>query len=364
MTNDSKITVSIIVPVYNVESYLEQCLDSLVNQTLKNIEIIIVNDGSTDGSGEICDRYADNYPFVKVIHQKNAGASAARKNAMRYINGEYYGFCDSDDFVSIDFYKNLYDAATASNADIAQCDYTMYYGSTDTVAFPDNRTASAVERNNGDSKAVMDVMLLSPSLVVRRIHKTNLTERYNIAFDPEITIAEDLLFSCCTLLVSKKIVYVRQTGYFYRQNREGRLTAIGDERIMDLYWLFDKLNGFICQNNISKPWCLSHLSVNIPLHQLYRVDENLRVRYMDEFLDRLTFSEYFKYVISGLVFSIKMRFVKYFLLNWICAHTLFMTMLFRKNKTIAYPMLKATLFWRQGGWKKRILNKFLSGTKK
>lgn len=122
------IALSIIVPVCNVALYLEQCLESLVNQILKNIEIIIVDDGSNDGSEFICDRYAVNYPFVNVIHQKNAGASADRKNAMRYINGEYYGFCNSEDLVALDFYEKLYNSTIAANADIAQCDYTVYYG--------------------------------------------------------------------------------------------------------------------------------------------------------------------------------------------------------------------------------------------
>ena len=163
-----------------------------------------------------------------------------------------------------------------------------------------------------------------------------------------------MLFSCCTLLVCKKIVYVRQTGYFYRQNRVGRLTAIGDERIMDLYWLFDKLDYFIKKNKFNKRWIFSHLAINIPLHQLHRVEDSLKDKYIDEFLKRLNFAEYLKYVISGFVFSVKMRFVKYFLLNCLCANTLLLVTIFRKIKPISFPMLKATLFLRQGGWSKKI----------
>ena len=99
------IAVSIIVPVYNVEKYLERCLKSLINQTLKDIEIIIVNDGSIDGSQTIIDNYKNKYPnMIKSFYIKNGGAAKARNYALNYVTGEYIGFVDSDDYVSEEMY--------------------------------------------------------------------------------------------------------------------------------------------------------------------------------------------------------------------------------------------------------------------
>ena len=349
-STSSSPNISIIVPVYNVAQYLEQCLDSLVNQTLKNIEIIIVDDGSTDGSEKTCDLYAAKYPSIKVIHQKNAGLSAARKTGMQYISGKYCGFVDSDDFVSPDYFEMLYNTAEKTEADLVQGGFTMYYSQQHQVVFDEKRTNSAIIRANGDADKLHEVMLLSPSLIWRRIYRTTFIRQHKIDFDPSVRMAEDLHFSCQTLLTAKKIACVDNPGYFYRQNRDGRLTAVGDERMMDLYWLFDKIDVFIEQNNLKKFCVFSHLAINIPLHQIKRVDENLRDQYVDELSGRLTFKNVICYFVSGIAFSVKMRFPKYFILNLICANTLFYASLFRTIKPLSHAMIKATLFFRSGNF--------------
>ena len=351
-------SVSIVVPVYNVAQYLVQCLESLVNQTLKDIEIIIVDDGSTDESGKICDRYAAQYPFIRLIHQNNAGLSAARKSGMAGVTGEYCGFCDSDDFVSPDFFEDLYLTAKKSNADIVQGGYTMYYSDHEQTAYIDARTNAAIKNNNGNADKLRDVMLLCPSLIWRRIHKTSLLKKYNIEFDPSIRMAEDLHFSNQTILTANSFATADNAGYFYRQNREGRLTFVGDVRMLDLYWQFDKLDKFITSNNLKKVWAVNHLAVNIPLHQIYRVDENLRNQYMDELLKRLTLKYWFMYVVSGIKFSLKMKFIKYFILTMICAHTLLVVSVFRRIKPMAHTMLKFTLFFRKGEFVRSFIKNF------
>lgn len=111
--------ISVIVPVYNVEKYLSKCVDSLVNQTYKNYEIILVDDGSPDDCGKICDKYAENYRNIKVIHQQNQGLSVARNNGVKYSIGEYISFVDSDDYVAKDYLECLVNALCEFDADVS-----------------------------------------------------------------------------------------------------------------------------------------------------------------------------------------------------------------------------------------------------
>lgn len=111
--------ISIIVPVYNVESYLRKCIDSILNQTIENIEIILVNDGTKDRSGDICDEYKKKDDRVVVIHKKNGGLSSARNAGLEIATGELIGFIDSDDWIEPDYFETLYDGIIKYNADIS-----------------------------------------------------------------------------------------------------------------------------------------------------------------------------------------------------------------------------------------------------
>ncbi|OJH47577.1 glycosyltransferase family 2 protein [Lactococcus lactis] len=113
--------ISVIVPVYNVKEYLEECIRSIINQTYENLEIILVDDGSTDGSSEICDEYAARDKRIRIIHKENGGLSSARNVGINHANGLYISFVDSDDWLELDLYKILYGAIKATNADIAAC---------------------------------------------------------------------------------------------------------------------------------------------------------------------------------------------------------------------------------------------------
>ena len=110
--------VSIIVPMYGVEKYVEQCIDSLLKQTLQEIEIILVDDGSPDRSGEIADEYAKKDSRIKVVHQKNSGLGPARNTGIRVATGDYIGFVDSDDWANHQMFARLYEVAVKNNADI------------------------------------------------------------------------------------------------------------------------------------------------------------------------------------------------------------------------------------------------------
>ena len=120
--------VSIIVPVYNVEKYIEKCLESLVNQTLEDIEIIIVNDGSKDNSKEIVKQYLEKYPEKMVyLEKENGGLSDARNFAIPYAKGEYVAFLDSDDYVELNMYEDMYKIAKNEDSDMVECDFIWEY---------------------------------------------------------------------------------------------------------------------------------------------------------------------------------------------------------------------------------------------
>lgn len=119
--------ISIILPVYNVSKYLEECMKSIINQTYKNIEIIVVNDESTDGSDYICEKYKKLDNRIKVIHQKNQGLSAARNTGLNHCKGEYISFIDSDDYVKPDYIGKLYKSIKENNTKISVCGYTDLY---------------------------------------------------------------------------------------------------------------------------------------------------------------------------------------------------------------------------------------------
>lgn len=120
-------TVSVVVPVYNVEKYIKECLDSIVNQTYKNLQIILVDDGSTDSSGKICDEYAENDNRITVIHQKNAGAGAAKNTGLDYVKGEYLSLIDSDDFIELNMYEKMLSYMLSKKVDVVQCSFNNYF---------------------------------------------------------------------------------------------------------------------------------------------------------------------------------------------------------------------------------------------
>ena len=111
--------ISIIVPVYKVEPYIHKCIDSILNQTFKEFELILVDDGSPDNCGNICDEYAKKDNRVRVIHKENGGISSARNIGLDVSNGEYIGFVDSDDYIKLDMYERLYNSCKVNNADIS-----------------------------------------------------------------------------------------------------------------------------------------------------------------------------------------------------------------------------------------------------
>ena len=208
--------VSISVPVYNVEKYLRQCLDSLVNQTLHDIEIIVINDGSTDNSEAICREYAEKDPRVKLICKENGGLASARQVALAASKGKYICPCDADDWVEPDMYERLYMKAEETHADIVMCDYLSEYS--------DGRSVASVYGQRIDSrKDLLDDALNGkfPCQVWSKMFRRDVFDKYALSWEPGINLGEDFLMTLKVLQHNVKIVYLSIPLYHYRREFGG-----------------------------------------------------------------------------------------------------------------------------------------------
>ncbi|EPO4111642.1 glycosyltransferase [Enterobacter cloacae] len=229
--------VSIIVPVYNVERYLRKCLDSLVNQTLSSIEIIIVNDGSTDGSEKIIKEFTTSYTNIIHITQNNMGLSEARNTGVRYATGDYIAFLDSDDWVANDAYKILYEKAIKNNDDIVCCGFYMAYDDSDELKkySSSKEYMSVVPREN--TKIFKDVKVAAWDKIYRRTFFLESNAVY-----PSGLWYEDTAVSVPLLLKASKVSVIKEPLVYYRQ-RAGSITkqASFNAKIFDVYNVYEQV---------------------------------------------------------------------------------------------------------------------------
>lgn len=215
--------VSIIVPIYNVEKYLDRCMQTLINQTLQDIEIIMVDDGSPDNCPKLCDKYAQKDNRIKVIHKRNGGLSDARNAGLEIATGEYVAFIDSDDYTSIEAYETLYNKAKETNADIVYAGFTMHNSDgTENKCFVLNQIWEGkniipfLKSMIFDTKKDIDTIWMS---VWNGIYKRNIIEKNNIRFLSEREyLSEDILFHIMLIPLCKKIVCIPYTFYHYCYN--------------------------------------------------------------------------------------------------------------------------------------------------
>ena len=230
--NFDSIKVSVIVPVYNVEAYLERCLDSLVKQTLEEMEIIVVNDGTKDNSQAIIDRYAAAYP-QKVISliKENGGLSDARNYGIPYAHGEYIGFVDSDDYLNVTMYQKLYDRAAETDSDIVVCGYYGIDENTETRRFFQRGSTLEFGVSLHENPKLL---YTNAPYAWNKIYRRALFERTGIRF-PKGKIYEDIATIYPLMLHANRISKVNEPLYYYILKREGAITATFSENILQMY---------------------------------------------------------------------------------------------------------------------------------
>lgn len=208
--------VSIIIPVYNAEEHLAKCINSVLSQTEKNIEIILIDDGSQDSSLDICQNYAKQDERIRVIHQDNAGVSAARNQGLEVASGEYLGFVDSDDWIEKDMYERLLNEAEKNDADVVMCDAKMVYS--DGEIQVDTITQLSCNYILKKSDFTPALLLEMAGSAWRCIYKNNrfsneLSKAKRVQFPPGIKFSEDRIFNLYAMGYANKIVYIKEAYY-------------------------------------------------------------------------------------------------------------------------------------------------------
>ncbi|MDO8870931.1 MAG: glycosyltransferase [Methanobacteriaceae archaeon] len=230
--------ISIIIPVYNVEKYLEQCLESVINQTMTEIEIICVNDGSKDKSPQILEEFAQKDERIKVIHKENGGIASARNEGLKYVTGEYIGFVDSDDWIEPHMYETLYNNAKSNDCDMVMCSAHRFDEVTQELLYDlpyftlefFNESFNDVVFNYQATGNFLFKINVTPW---NKVYKASFLKENKIKF-PEGLDFEDNTFFYESYLKANKVSLVRDHLYFYRINRRGSFIATGNKRFFDV----------------------------------------------------------------------------------------------------------------------------------
>lgn len=273
--------VSVIVPVYNVEKYVDRCLKSLVNQTLQEIEIIIVNDGSTDNSKKIIDTYMEKYSKkIKYVEKQNGGLSDARNFGLKYATGQYIAFLDSDDYVDVTIYEKMYDKAIKEDCDFVECDFIWKYSNKEVEDY-------------GEVYTNKHEMLVYARVVAwNKLIKRELLEKTKIQF-PKGLRYEDIEFFYKLLPYINKFGFVKEYLIYYVQ-REDSIVNTQNERTKEIFTILDnvinyyKQHGFYDQYKTELEYTYSRILLCSSLLRIIKIkNKNIRKQQLNITWDTL-----------------------------------------------------------------------------
>lgn len=258
--------ISVIVPVYKVEKFIDRCVESIVNQTLKDIEIILVDDGSPDQSGMMCDGWAEKDERVVVIHKKNGGLSDARNYGLDVATGDYVTFIDSDDWIDLDMLEVLLDAARKYQADIAECSWRYIY-SNRIEEETDNTGEYVVGDNIFALRGEIEWKYFKP-IACNKIYDKHIFE--DIRF-PVGKLHEDEFTTHLAFYKARRLVYIDTSKYNYDRTREESITAVFREKNLDVIEaLQSRLDFFYEKGLVELQPQMENLYFHILLDRLYK----------------------------------------------------------------------------------------------
>jgi len=253
--------ISIIIPVYNVGEYIKECLDSILMQTYNDLQIIIVDDASSDNTMNIVKEYEEKFEDFTILYQKNQGVSVARNTAFDYIKGEYTIYIDPDDFLELNMFENMYNRAKKNQADIVISEYYVYYN--------EKNNKNYIEKYSIDSEKiynnyeVMDLMLnyeLQGQLW-NKLFKTELLKRIKFRFEPNRYI-QDAFPVFKAIYQSKGISFIDKPLYYYRQRATSTVHKKNDKLAEDYYYAMSSIINYIKDEKIK---------VNIKSLRIFRI---------------------------------------------------------------------------------------------
>lgn len=266
--------ISIVVPIYNVESYLGRCLDSLLSQSFSDVEIIAVNDGSTDKSSKILGEYAEKDHRIIVIEKKNGGVSSARNQGIHAAGGEYIGFVDPDDWVDPEMYETMYNTAINDKADIVMCTYIREFGShskekrfnlPEKVCYQSEEVQSKIMRR---LVGPLNEEIANPELldawgtVWSKLYRSDIIKENKIEFIDLSVVGtnEDSLFNICVFYYAKKFIFLNKPYYHYWRVNATSVTAGYKPHLMDQWFeLYNIIEKFLNEKRMHQDF---HLALN------------------------------------------------------------------------------------------------------
>ena len=271
--------VSIIVPVYNVENYLERCVNSIINQTYKNLEIILINDGSSDNSPKICDKFAEQDKRVKVVHKENGGVSSARNKGLDIATGDYVEFVDSDDYIEPNCVETLVNKI--QDNDLVICGYNLKNNKNTMMAFEEESVLDFRINQKQFFKAFKQFMINSPC---NKLYKKELI---TTEFDVNYSLGEDTLFNLQYLKKCSNVALIKEVLYNYNYLNENSLVHTKVNTLKDFknYWneIFKFSEDYFKDSNYIKELNAIYIKatmsqvINICLKNEYKYNEFKKV---------------------------------------------------------------------------------------
>ncbi len=250
--------ISVIIPIYNVEKYLEECLTSIINQTYKNLEIILIDDGSTDGSSSICKKFAAQDKRIIYHWQSNKGLSGARNTGLDLATGKYLGFVDSDDYISLNFYEELYKTITQTQTKITCSSIYQFKKGKETLFWQ-----YLCEENKIFTVKPDNISLLRNS-VWHHFYEIDFFKEQNIFFIEGLWF-EDIPFCWPLILSAKKIAITSKTYYVYRRDNFSSITKTKTNKHNDLIYAYDNVKKYLKANNYWEDYKYSWLYAFFPI---------------------------------------------------------------------------------------------------
>ena len=284
----SEVLISVLVPVYNIEKYLDKCITSIINQTYKNLEIVLVDDGSTDSSGNICDKYAQEDNRIKVIHKTNGGLVSARKAGLEVATGEFCLNVDGDDWIELNMTETLFAEMQKGDFDFVQCNYKMEGGKNNSSSYSDfSMTVDSENVRNNLLAEWMDGSAVMGSQVVVKLFKTDFFKESYLNVTDDMSNGEDFISFLYILQRTQRFASINKVFYHYfiRSDslshkkedmrlfvKENKLSVVMYELISSLFPTFSRqlLDNWILKRSLAQLKCNG---CDIPIYKFSEIEK-------------------------------------------------------------------------------------------